>query len=165
MDTLQDAGHLLRIYINDHRAAATAGLSLVQRCEGSNASSPLGAELRALVEEIEGDAATLAEIASRLSVTDDPVKRVLAQLGEIVGRLKLNGRMRAYSPLSRLVELEALMAGIDAKRSLWRALGALHRSDLADFDFDELERRASAQHTRLVPFHMDAARVAFGAGR
>ena len=34
-----------------------------------------------------------------------------------VGRFKLNGQLRGYSPLSRLVELEILMAGIDAKRS------------------------------------------------
>jgi hypothetical protein len=165
MDTLQDAGPTLRIYVNDHRAAATGGVSLAQRCERSNTSSPLGAELRALVEEIAEDAATLEAVASRLSVTPDPVKRVLAQVGEIVGRLKLNGRLHGYSPLSRLLELEALMAGIDAKRSLWRSLGSLHRSDLEEFDFDELERRASAQHTRLVPFHMDAARTAFGTGR
>jgi hypothetical protein len=56
------------------------------------------------------------------------------------------------------------MAGIDAKRSLWRALGSIHHSELGDFDFDELERRASAQHARLVPFHTDAARTALGAG-
>src|SRR3954469_4292624 len=104
MDTLQDTAHLLRIYLNDHRAAAAAGLSLAQRCEGSNAASPLGAELRALIEEIERDAATLESIASQLSVTSDPVKRVLARVGEIVGRLKLNGRLRGYSPLSRVLE-------------------------------------------------------------
>jgi hypothetical protein len=43
-------------------------------------------------------------------------------------------------------------------------LGSIHHSDLGEFDFDELERRASEQHARLVPFHTDAARIALGAG-
>src|SRR4051794_32792296 len=99
MDTLQGAGNLLGIYVNDHRAAAGGGLSLAQRCERNNASSPLGSELRELVEEIQSEIATLDAIASRLSVTRDPIKRVIAQAGEVVGRLKLNGRLRGYSPL------------------------------------------------------------------
>ena len=38
------------------------------------------------------------------------------------GRLKPNGQLTGYSPLSRLVELEGLSLGITGKLGLWRAL-------------------------------------------
>ena len=84
--------------------------------------------------------------------------------GELVGRLKTNGRLSTYSPLSRLLELEMLLAGIDAKRSLWRSLNTAAIGELSDFDFDEMERRASSQRTRLIPFHAQAALAAFARG-
>ena len=46
----------------------------------------------------------------------------LAVAGEWLARLKLNGRLRGYSPVSRLEEFEMLTAGIVTKASLWRTL-------------------------------------------
>ena len=43
-------------------------------------------------------------------------------MAEKLGRLKPNGQILGYSPLSRLVELETLALGITGKRSLWEAL-------------------------------------------
>ena len=77
--------------------------------------------------------------------------------------MKLNGSFRSYSPLSRLVELEALLAGIEAKRSMWLAFASSAVSDaVADVDFEALATRATEQRRRLQPHHRDAARVAFG---
>ena len=42
--------------------------------------------------------------------------------GELIGRLKANGRFRQRSPLSNVVELELLALGIMGKRKLWEAL-------------------------------------------
>ena len=156
----QHGGSLLGIYLNDHLGGAAGGLALARRSQASNQGSPLGDELAAIVRDLEEDAATLATIAARVSAPDDPIKRVLARAGELVGRLKTNGRLNTYSPLSRLLELEMLLAGIDAKRSLWRSLGTLDIGELSDFDFEELQRRASRQRTRLIPFHTQAARDA-----
>ena len=50
------------------------------------------------------------------------MKNTLARGLELAGRLKLNGQLTGYSPLSRLVELEGLITGISGKISLWRAL-------------------------------------------
>jgi hypothetical protein len=115
------------------------------------------------VSDLEADAATLAAVAARLSVPDDPLKRALARAGELVGRLKPNGRLNTYSPLSRLLEIEVLLAGMDAKRSLWRSLDTLAVEELSDFDFEELQRRASDQRARLIGFHAQAARDALAA--
>lgn len=45
-----------------------------------------------------------------------------AWAAEKLVRLKLNGRLRGYSPLSRLLELEMLHIGITGKLELWQAL-------------------------------------------
>jgi hypothetical protein len=157
------AGSLLGIYLNDHRGGAAGGLALARRSQRSNQGSPLGAELAAIVRDLEEDATTLTVIAARLAVPDNPIKRVLARAGELVGRVKTNGRFTTYSPLSRLLELEMLLAGIDAKRSLWRSLSTLVSGELSDFDFEKLQQRASDQRARLSPLHMQAARDALAA--
>jgi hypothetical protein len=155
-----DDARLLRIYINDHRAAASGGIALARRCERANRGTALGDELCRLIGELEWDAEELSGIARRLSVPDDPFKHAVARVGEVVGRIKQNGRLRDYSPLSRVLELELLLSGIDAKRSLWRSLRC-SGPPLFDIDLMRLEERASEQRARLVPHHTEAARLAF----
>jgi hypothetical protein len=82
-------------------------------------------------------------------------KAGLAWAAEKVGRLKPNGHLTSYSPLSRLVELEGLKAGIEAKRSLWLALGEAGVADVA-----ALVARADEQLARLEPHRLAAARGA-----
>ena len=52
----------------------------------------------------------------------DRAKNLVLWAAEKAGRLKPNGQLTGYSPLSRLIELEGLVAGINGKLSLWRAL-------------------------------------------
>lgn len=94
---------------------------------------------------------------------ESTLKPVLARAAERVGRLKLNGRVTGYSPLSRLVELEGLVAGVTGKRAMWRALEPLGGEDspLRSFDFAELEARADAQIAGLEEHRLEAARLAF----
>lgn len=98
----------------------------------------------------------------RLQVTESRVKPAGAWLAEKLGRLKLNGRLHGYSPLSRVVELEGLCAGVAGKRMLWRALGSTYGSRLQGFDFDALAVRAEAQQQRLEACRLDAVLIAFG---
>ena len=58
----------------------------------------------------------------RLGVRKDPLKPAAAWMAEKLGRLKLNGQLSGYSPLSRVVELEGLHIGITGKLELWKAL-------------------------------------------
>jgi hypothetical protein len=150
----------LRIYINDHRAGAAAGLSLARRCLQNNRDTEFAADLASVVAEIAEDADALRDIARRLDIADDPLKRLTARFGEIVGRLKFNGHLTHYSPLSRVLELEMLLAGIDAKRSLWRSLATAGLPELASIDFDTLEERATQQRSLLLRDHAVAAQRA-----
>ena len=89
---------LLEIYLTDHLAAATAGVALVRRCARSNATNGYGETLRRLAEEIVEDRRTLRGIVAELGFEESKAKNATAWLGEKVGRLKLNGQLRGYSP-------------------------------------------------------------------
>lgn len=154
---------LLGIYLNDHLAGSTLGRELAKRTLGANRGTELGTLLEWLVPEVVEDRETLRSIMLRLEVREDPVKRAVAFAGERAGRLKLNGQLRGYSPLSRLVELEGLALGIEGKASLWRSLRALDDPRLAEFALDGLDARARAQREALEPHRIEAARTAFAA--
>lgn len=154
-------GNLLAIYLNDHLAGATLGVELARRLRDSNPDVPeFGAPLCEICVEIEADRETLKEIMGRLGVGQSKLKPMAAVFGERLGRLKLNGRLRGYSPLSRLVELEALQLGVAGKRRLWRALERTHAGDLPGVELDALAERATEQLRRLEDLHLKAAVLA-----
>ena len=110
-------GKLLAIYLNDHLAGATLGVELARRLRGSNEGDPeFGPTLTELCAEIEADRETLEAMMEKLGVGRSKLKPLTAVLGERLGRLKLNGQLRGYSPLSRLVELEILQLGVTGKQ-------------------------------------------------
>jgi hypothetical protein len=153
-------GNKLAIYLNDHLAGATGGLELAKRAQGSNADSSLGATLGQIAAEIDEDRETLLEVMRSAEVRRDPVKRLGALVAERAGRLKLNGQLTGYSPLSRLLELELLVLGVSGKLALWRSLAELGDPRLAAFDFAELARRARSQRDRLERARVRAAKEA-----
>jgi hypothetical protein len=154
-------GELLAIYLNDHLAGSTAGVELARRLRGSNEGDPeFGPALAELCAEIEADREALEEAMDQLGVGQSKLKPLAAVLAERVGRLKLNGRLRGYSPLSRLDELELLQIGVAGKRRLWRALEHTHASDLPDFELGALAERATEQLRRLEALHLKAAALA-----
>ena len=155
--TSQAKDRFLEIYINDHRAGAAAGLALAKRCARASPPGPVGDVLEAVATEIAEDRATLEHVAQLLGVRANPVKTLAARAAELAARLKLNGQLRGTSPLSRLIEREGLLAGIDAKRSLWVSLRTARRPELSEIDFERLAQRASEQREQLVALHRLAA--------
>jgi hypothetical protein len=138
---------LLGSYLNDHLGGATAGLELARRAAGENKGNRFGEFLENLVEEIAQDRESLLHLMDRLGIGKDSLKVVAGWAGEKVGRLKMNGRLLSYSPLSRLVELEGLTVGVRGKLSMWECLKAGADLDpvLAEFELDTLIARAEAQ--------------------
>lgn len=149
---------LLATYLNDHLAGATAGAALARRLRDSNEGDPeFGPALAEVCAEIEADRETLRTVMGRLGVGQSRIKPAAALLGERLGRLKLNGRLRSYSPLSRLAELELLQIGVLGKSRLWRALEHTHAGDLVGFELGALAERATGQLRRLEELHLKAA--------
>lgn len=160
-----DGARLLATYLDDHWAASAGGLRLARRSLRSNRNTRWSWRLEWLAREIETDERTLALVRQELGADGGSVKRTAAVVGEVLGRFKPNGRLFAYSPLSRVLELEALIAGVSAKRSLWVSL---HEAEfdtpgsLAGVDFGALTGRADEQLELLTSMHREAASVAFG---
>jgi hypothetical protein len=154
-------GNRLGIYLNDHLAGATVGVELARRARGSNEGDPdFGPPLGEICAEFEADRETLKAAMNQLGIGQSTVKPLAAMLGERLGRLKPNGQLRGYSPLSRLDELEILQIGVAGKRRLWRALEHTHSDDLSDFELGELAERATEQLRRLEALHLKAASLA-----
>jgi hypothetical protein len=149
---------LLPIYLNDHLAGSTIGRELARRAAGSNQGTELGDFLADLAAQIEADRAQLEDVMTRLDVHVDTMKVTAGWLAEKVGRLKLNGRLLEYSPLSRVVELEALISGVNGKLALWRALAiaAPQEPRIAEVDFVQLIARAEEQLAGLWDHHSHA---------
>lgn len=153
----------LSIYLNDHLAGAVAGVELAKRAANNNKGNEFGAFLEHLSDEIERDRAALVRLMNELAIPQNVLKDAAAWLGEKVGRLKLNGQLVGYSPLSRLVELDGLALGITGKLALWRSLqeAELPEVEATGIDLGELEQRARDQRDELEDFRLRAAEAAF----
>ena len=152
----------LETYLRDHRAGAAAGVRLAERLRDEGGDAALRDEMVGIARDISADRDQLEQLMVALDVRPSLVKSALADAGQHLGRLKLNGRLRGRSPLSDVLELEALSAGIAAKRDLWRALATL-APDVGAVDGSEvarLETRATEQLERVLALHRTAARHA-----
>lgn len=155
---------LLAIYLNDHLAGATAARELVRRAASSNGGSDYGSFLDRLATDVDEDRDALLEIMRSLGASIDQLKVLGGWGAEKLGRFKLNGRLLGYSPLSRLVELEALALGVRGKLALWRALELLaaDRPELERFELSHLVARAERQLDGLENYRLRAVADAFG---
>ena len=152
----------LRIYLNDHSAGSLTGYELAKRCFNNNEGTELGEFLRTFLGELEEERSELHRVMDALGMPRDKLKDGLGWMAEKAGRLKLNGQLTGYSPLSRLLELEGLVIGVTGKRGLWRSLKELATSDprLEIVDLDRLEKQAQAQLEELEVRRLEAARAA-----
>jgi hypothetical protein len=87
-------------------AGAMVGAELSRRAAENNRGTSLGEFLGELHREIVEDRQTLQRVMTALGVERSALKPAGAWVLEKAGRLKLNGQIRGYSPLSQLVELE-----------------------------------------------------------
>ena len=154
----------LHIYLSDHLAGSSVGIEVARRAAKSNADNDIGHHLREALALIEEDRTTLEQVMELVGAPKHQWKLAAAWVGEKVGRLKLNGQITAYSPLSRLVELEALSLGIRGKRALWQSLREIRDPRLASIDFDHLIARADEQDKGIELQRRKASVMAFRSG-
>jgi hypothetical protein len=153
---------LLGIYLNDHLAGATVGVELARRARGANEGTDYGDVLDRIAREIDEDRQALKSLMDTLEIGQDRPKIAFGWVAEKFGRLKPNGQLTGYSPLSRLVELEGLSLGITGKVSLWETLTEVAAED-ARLDTEELRRlaeRAERQRAEVWRLRQRAAREA-----
>ena len=87
----------------------------------------------------------------RFGVSKPALKIAGAKVGEKLGRLKPNEQLTGYSPLSRVLEIEGLRGGVQAKHGLWDSLAELAKHD-DRLDPEEMaELQAKAQNAARRP--------------
>lgn len=130
-------------------AGATAGVGRARATRDAGRETEFFEPLASLYREIEDDRSSLEAIMRELGVERSKIKPPLAAVGERVGRLKPNGRLRDYSPLGRVIDLEVLLLGATGKLRLWTILGDLADGEISK-DLGERGRRLplSAQPAR-----------------
>ncbi|HEV2901707.1 MAG TPA: hypothetical protein VGW30_00445 [Gaiellaceae bacterium] len=119
-----------------------------------------------MTAEIDEDRDTLRRLVADLGFTGSKPKELVAWAAEKVGRLKLNGQLRGYSPLSRVLELEALSVGIAGKLALWETLKRVPDPGrrLRAFEPNHLIERALRQREEVEELRAEAVHQAFAGG-
>ncbi|TWV46002.1 hypothetical protein FRZ03_15420 [Streptomyces misionensis] len=158
---------LLGIYLNDHLAGATAGVLRAGHLARASSGTALGRDVGPVAREIAQDRAALLGIMRDLGVPVRRYKVCAGWAGERLGRLKSNGRLIRRSPLSTVLELEALRMAVEGKAAGWqtlRRLGAVDRR-LDAAQLDTLLERARRQQRTLEDWRIREAEAVFGATR
>ncbi|MFI1453021.1 hypothetical protein [Streptomyces roseus] len=156
---------LLTVYLNDHLAGAGSGVSLIRRMARTQRDTPAGPLLAELAGEIAEDRESLREFMTALDVPARWSRIVVGRLAEKAARVKPNGRLVSRSPLSDVLELEAMRLGVEGKASLWRSLGTLAETS-APVDPAAVGRlldRAGRQAAVLEGLRVDAVARTFTA--
>lgn len=156
------SGSCLSIYLNDHLTGAIGGCELAARVARSEAGGPHVATLQKLSEDVAADKATLLSIMKSVQAPVRRYKMVAGWTAEKVGRAKLNGHLLDRSPLSDLIEIEALQIGVHGKAAGWRSLRVLAETDtrLDIAQLDHLIQRAESQCDVLETLHSTIAETA-----
>lgn len=150
----------LNVYLNDHLAGSVVAVDLIEQSIGHNQGKPLAEFLEGLRREIQSDQTTLQQLMERFEVDRSPVKQASSWVAEKVSRLKFMVTGGTSESLRNLLELEALMLGVNGKRALWKALKEVADADprLADTDLDNLIERADQQISGIERHRAEAAR-------
>ena len=158
------ANDLLGAYLSDHLAGSVAALDLIEKLRAHNEGTPLDAYLAELGPEIEADQEVLKQLIERIGEARNLVKQAGGWVVEKLTRVRVDERVTRSPDLSRLLELEMLATGIDAKHALWQALRpiAAVNPDVAALDLDDLVSRAEAQRLGVEGHRVEAAARAFG---
>jgi hypothetical protein len=141
----------LATYLTDHLAGSEFARDLAKRAASKTEGTDLGTFLQGLAGEIEADRKELVMIMNRFGIQEGTLKKAAGSVLEKLSRVKFEELDDESSYLNRLLELEALLVGIEGKAALWRALKVLAPSDdrLAESDYDRLSGRAQQQLSEL----------------
>lgn len=154
----------LSIYLQDHYAGAVAGSSLFHRVAGSHRNPRVKQVVAELAIQVDGDRHDMDAIMASLTVRHSRTKESLAWAAERFARFKPNGAIFRRSPLTDVVELEALSLAVQGK-----ALGLKTLLNLAEteprLDADQVQLlldRARAQQDRLEELRLRHVSEVFG---
>ncbi|MBW8764983.1 MAG: hypothetical protein JF630_01710 [Geodermatophilales bacterium] len=155
---------LLGIYCNDHLAASTGGIELVNRMRGRWRGTPYEPHLERLLGELKEERTALRSTTTALGLPVRQYKQLATWVGEKLSRGKLNGRLLSRSPLSDLIEFEFIANAVLLKRAGFETLREIAEVDRR-IDAGLMERlinQADRQHEWLSEARREVAAGVFG---
>jgi hypothetical protein len=154
----------LAVYVNDHLAGSTAGLTLMDDLASRAEGTALAPKLRTLAAEVREDQQLLRETLDRLAAGERRVVQAAAWLGEKVHEKRLALAARNHPALGLLEGLESIALGLQGKLAIFRVLAELGPLDprLAGLPYGARADRTVAHHGMIEAERRAAAREAFG---
>ncbi|WP_408897629.1 hypothetical protein ACJ5H2_00640 [Nocardioides sp. R1-1] len=152
--------NLLRAYLQHHWVGSTAGVSLFRRVARTHGIAVVAAEVGRLADQVAQERETMRRVMHDLGARPTTIGTVAAKVGAELGRFKPNGRIITRSPLTDLLEIEALRIAVYGKRSGWEVLRSVADDDprLEPALFDSLVAQSKRQLDTLAELHLTTAR-------
>ena len=116
------ATEMLHTYMQDHHAGAAAGIDLLRRVAEDHEDPTTREVVSRIGDETVEDLKNLEELMTLVGTSPSKLKDLPARAAEKLGQLKPNRRVAERSPLSDLVELEALTLAVTGKTLGFKAL-------------------------------------------
>lgn len=141
----------LHVHLRNHWAAANGGSDFAARVARRHQDQAVGPDLAQLAAQVREDRDTLRQVMASVDARPGLVFPLVARVAERVGRLKPNGHLITRSPVSDVLELEALRGAISAKAAGWDTLLVLcdREPRFPRGQIEELRRRADEQIAAL----------------
>ena len=141
------ATEMLHTYMQDHYAGAAAGIDLFRRVAEDHEDPEISRIVARIGDETVEDLKILEELMTLAGTSPSLLKDLPAKAAEKFGQLKPNRRVAERSPLSDLVELEALTLAVTGKTLGFKALLDIDDPRLPQPTLEKLVERAE-QHGR-----------------
>lgn len=154
---------VLQTYLSNHLTGAHGGRNRIKSMAERYADTELGPDLKHVAQQISDEYDELQRIVHVLGLHRPLPQVALAKVGELVGRLKPNGRGPLQpSPTTPLIEVELMRSAVNGKQGLWQALADnAERLGLAEEKLDERTTHAEEQDAVLERLHRHVRQTAF----
>lgn len=143
------ATEMLHTYMQDHHAGAAAGVDLFRRVAESHDDAHIREVVSRLGGQAEEDKRSLEDLMALVGTSPSTLKDLPARAAEKVGQLKPNQRLAERSPLSDLLELEALTLAVTGKGLGWKSLIDIADPRLPRATLEKLSTRAKERGEQL----------------
>jgi hypothetical protein len=156
----------LVVYLRDHDAVLAAGAARLGLTARSHLHASARQVLGGMVQEVRADRDALGRLMRALGVPPSRSRRASTLVAERLGRLKPNGSWSQRTPLTDVVELEALALAALGTLRLWQTLLAWQQLEglgpltarLDDLDLRSLAATASRRIEALERLHDESVR-------
>lgn len=112
----------VHVHLRNHWTAATGAVDFAARVANSHRGERVGPDLADVAAQVSEDRRSLREVMRAVDARTGVALPLAARVGERIGRLKPNGHLLTRSPVTDVLELEALRGATCLKGAGWDTL-------------------------------------------